>query len=94
VASLSESPFRLPAPFANELYEAGESGMGYTIFTVEFRGGIERSYVGGNAIDFIVYPEGMSATDVVAVVPHKGRNSHPRSAPDYYWCLFGSGTGA
>jgi hypothetical protein len=34
VAEVRDSPTRIPARFANELYKQGESGMGYTIFTV------------------------------------------------------------
>src|SRR5205814_3260464 len=34
VASLNESPSRLPPQFASQLYKAGESGMGYTLFVV------------------------------------------------------------
>jgi len=36
VVSIRESPFRLPPHLATSLYSAGESGMGYCIFTVEF----------------------------------------------------------
>jgi len=36
VASIRQSPARLPAKFANEIYRAGESGMGYYMFTVQF----------------------------------------------------------
>ena len=36
IAEIKESPFRLPAQYANEIYKNGESGMGYTIFTVVF----------------------------------------------------------
>ena len=32
VDALAESPKRLPAKFANELYKNGESGMGYPIW--------------------------------------------------------------
>lgn len=89
VRELRESRHRLPAKFANELYAHGESGMGYTIFTVEFRDGSRRAYVNGNAIDFIDYPPGKSAQDVVRVIPHEGRTSPDlRKAPDYVWCLF------
>jgi hypothetical protein len=40
VVSVAESPSRLPAAFATELYKAGESGMGNTVFTVVFKGTI------------------------------------------------------
>src|SRR5690242_4336614 len=32
IVQLTESPHRIPARFANQLYEAGETGMGYTSF--------------------------------------------------------------
>ena len=93
VASISESPFRLPARFASQLYSEGESGMGYTIFTVVFADGTEQAYSSGNAIDFIFYPKGKSAGDVVGIIPHKGRDAGAKRAPQYHWCLFGHGPG-
>jgi len=87
VAVIRESPSRLPVRFANELYKAGESGMGYTVFTVVFTTGLQQAYLTGNAVDFIDYPEGVEANDVVAVLPHVGRDSH-REGPGYYWCLY------
>ncbi len=58
VEALAESPRRLPAQFANKLYKSGESGMGYTIFTVVFADGSRQAYSTGNAVDFIFYPRG------------------------------------
>ena len=94
VASITESPFRLPARFASQIYSEGESGMGYTIFTVVFADGTEQACSSGNAIDFIFYPEGKSATDVVGVVPHMGHDASPKPSPQYHWCLFSPGLGA
>jgi len=94
VASLIASPSRLPAKFANELYKAGESGMGYTVFTVVFsrRFGLfpsRRDFVTGNAVDFIQYPWGQGPKDVVAVLPHVGRrDSSFRPGPKYFRCLY------
>jgi hypothetical protein len=88
VDALAESPRRLPAQFANKLYKSGESGMGYTIFTVVFADGSRQAYVGGNAVDFIRYPEGKGHSDVIDVVPHEGRSAEPVRRPEYYWCLF------
>jgi hypothetical protein len=94
VASLKESPSRLPARFANELYKAGESGMGYTVFTVVFSKRLgffpsRRDFVSGNAIDFIDYPPGRGAGDVVGVLPHVGRrDAGYRPGPRYSWCIF------
>jgi hypothetical protein len=89
VTSINDSLSRLPARFADELYRAGESGMGYTIFTVRFRDGSSIVVATGNAVDFIDYPEGQSPETVVGVLPHVGRNDpHLRSGPEYWWCLY------
>lgn len=88
IDSLFESPQRLPARLANKLYEYGESGMGYVIFTVVFADGSRQAYLTGNAVDFIHYPEDKQTSDVVDVLPHEGRNRHPIEGPDYYWCFF------
>ena len=89
IASLAESPSRLPARFANELYKAGESGMGYTLFTVVFADGSRQAYSAGNAIDFIEYPPGKGPQDVAQVLPHEGRSDkHRIDAPDFHWCIY------
>lgn len=89
IAKVEESPIRLPAQFANEIYRNGESGMGYTIFTVVFSDGSRQPYGMGNAVDFIRYPDGKGPKDVVAVVPHEGRNDATRvDGSEYYWCLY------
>jgi hypothetical protein len=88
VEALAESPHRLPAQFANKLYVRGESGMGYTIFTVVFSDGSRQACRTGNAVDFIRYPKGEGPRDVSDVLPHEGRKADPVPAPDYYWCLF------
>jgi hypothetical protein len=85
---IEDSPCRLPAQFANELYRSGESGMGYTIFAVVFADGGKQVCVTGNAVDFICYPAGKTPTDVVAVIPHEGRRSSLVKAPQWYWCLY------
>jgi hypothetical protein len=89
VAEVRECSDRLPPAFANRLYEAGESGMGYTIFTLCFSDGTRAAYSSGNALDFVVYPEGKSAADVVGVLPHEGREDpNLRLAPVHRWCIF------
>jgi hypothetical protein len=91
VGSLAASPSRLPAQFANQLYQAGESGMGYQIFTLAFSDGTEQAYVTGNAVDFVEYPEGKGPSDVVVVLPHVGRDRDPRPSPKFHWCLYSDG---
>jgi hypothetical protein len=86
---VEDSPTRLPARFADEIYRRGESGMGYTIFTVVFADGQKQACVTGNAVDFIRYPPGKSPNDVVAVLPHEGRRDDSLvKAPEWYWCLY------
>jgi hypothetical protein len=90
VAEIRDSDSRLPGKFANQLYEAAESGMGYCVFTVVFADGSSQVYVTGNAVDFIPYPAGKSSQDVIQVLPHKGRGEPGTLAGlDYHWCLYG-----
>lgn len=91
VMKVEDSPTRLPARFANEIYRNGESGMGYTIFTVIFADGEQQACVNGNAVDFIQYPDGKGPKDVIAVHPHEGRTAHLVKGPEYYWCLYSQG---
>jgi hypothetical protein len=87
VATLEEHPARLPAAFADELYAAGESGMGYCVFTLRFRDGCEQAYLTGNAVDFLPYPHGRGPADVVAATPHRGRDAASRlEGLSYEWC--------
>lgn len=89
IAEVQESPTRLPARFANEIYRNGESGMGYTIFTVVFADGVRQGCATGNAVDFIQYPIGKGPKDVVAVIPHEGRRDDSLvKSPHWYWCLY------
>src|SRR4051812_24201635 len=39
VRKISESPSRLPPRFAQKLYNAGESGMGYVVFELSYEDG-------------------------------------------------------
>lgn len=89
VSKIVDSPSRLPARAADKLYAAGESGMGYAIFTVCFKDGTSQIVGTGNAIDFIEYPHGQSPETVVDVLPHTGRGDPTlTSGPDYIWCLY------
>jgi hypothetical protein len=89
VAEVRDSSRRIPASFANELYQHGESGMGYTIFTVVFSDGVRQACVTGNGVDFIQYPPGKGPLDVTAVIPHEGRRDDSLvKAPPSYWCIY------
>jgi hypothetical protein len=89
VSIVEQSSHRLPASLASKLYKAGESGMGYTIFTVVFDDGSRLAIQTGNAIDFINYPVGKGLQNVIDVLPHVGRDAPDlRSGPEYHWCLY------
>jgi hypothetical protein len=94
VTAVAESPSRLPREFANELYRAGESGMGYCVFRVKFRDGRVERYVTGNAVDFISYPVGYGPEDVVAVEAHALPWEGAKQGAPYHWCIFERGGGA
>jgi hypothetical protein len=93
IASIDESPNRLPAALANEVYAAGESGMGYAIFTVVLRDGRTIPFLTGNAIDFPDWPADVVPSDAVAVRPHVGREhfqvaGEGRSSASSVLCLY------
>ena len=89
VAAIENSPSRLPAQFATELYRMGESGIGYVVFTVVFSDGQRQACVSGNAVDFIHYPQGKRPADVVAVLPYMvPRDASLVKGPEYHWCLY------
>jgi len=90
VVRIEESSYRLPPDIANRILEAGESGMGYCIFTILFHDGSHKTYCSGNAVDFVEFPVGKTGRDVIEVIPHRG-DEQPNKTPPYYWCLFGKG---
>jgi len=90
VASISESPSRISPRLADRLLDAGETGMGYTKFTLVLRDGRKVNTVTGNAVDFPGLPAGVAASDVVDVIPHQhvGDSETTMAVPPYRWCLY------
>lgn len=88
VMDIEESPSRLPKHFAEQVYEAGESGMGYQLFVLGFRDGTIASFLTGNMVDFPDLPDGKSPSEIVSVTPHAGRNDSHRRELNFSWCLF------
>ena len=90
VSSISESPSRLPATLATRLLEAGESGMGYTKFTLVLRDGRRINAITGDAVDFVALAPGVSVAEIVEVVPHvhDGEPAPSSLEPPYWWCLY------
>ena len=91
VRAIAGSPTRLPAHIAWQLYEAGESGMGYTVFTLVFADDWRQSYVCGNAVDWVIMPAGRTTSDIREVIPHEGSRVDHLVGEKYFWCLHGSG---
>jgi len=90
VVRIQESPSRIAPGLANRLLEAGESGMGYSRFTLVLRDGRRINAMTGGAVDFPGSPDGVAAGDVVDVVPHEhaGTSDVTMADPPYWWCLY------
>jgi hypothetical protein len=73
VARIEESPFRLPAKLADKMYKAGESGMGYCVFTLVLKDGRKLPYITGNAVDFPNLPDDVNSSMIIDLLPHEGR---------------------
>jgi hypothetical protein len=90
VVSVSESPSRIAPGLADRLLKAGESGMGYTKFTLVLRDGRKINTMTGNAVDFPGLPAGVVPSEVVDVIPHQhdGDSETTMPVPPYRWCLY------
>jgi hypothetical protein len=88
VASIENSPVRLPAHLANKMYRAGESGMGGCVFTLILKDKRCLPQISGNAVDFPSLPDGVTPDMIMDLIPHEGREESPSEGPDYYWCLY------
>ena len=90
IAEIQPSQNRIPVHLANRLYQAGESGMGYLIFTARFNDGSSKAFIVGGVVDFINAPPGLCATDIVEVEPHVGRNNvNENDMVTIHWCIHG-----
>jgi hypothetical protein len=95
VVAISASPVALPVEFAEKIYKAGESGMGYFIFTLVMKNGTRLPFMTGGAVDFPNWPPGAVPGDVVDALPHEGRSvfagrghGATESGAAYSWCLY------
>jgi hypothetical protein len=91
VVSITDSPFRLPARFANKVYQAGESGMGYTIFALKFKWWPRRYYCAGSFVDFVEFPPWQGPDTVTCVLTHLfKRFKRPQKLPNFsmYDCVY------
>ena len=53
VARIDPCHFALPANHAQRLNDAGESGMGYMLFEIEYRDGSRTAHLSGCVVDFV-----------------------------------------
>ncbi len=94
IKQIESSPLRLPARLANRLYDAGESGMGYFVFTIQLKDGRRLPYVTGNAVDFPNWPPGVipeMIDDFAKGYEEKFRHRHPtkfEQSADIIWCAY------
>ena len=88
VTEIKESPNRLQPNFANKIYKAGESGMGYCFFQIVFDNGQRLDVCSGNAVDFVPLSKGLTTKNIKDVLPHEGNRKKFIKSPQYYWCLF------
>ena len=94
VVAIKDSPSRLPVSIANEIYRGGESCMGGVLFALQFSDGSVEHFGCGNAVDFINYPPGKSAKDIIKVMLHHHAGERPHWGPEYAWCIFDGIEGA
>jgi hypothetical protein len=86
---IQESPSRLPRHYAQMLYDAGESGMGYLLFALRYHDLTMTYHVTGGAVDFVTLPEGKAIKDIQTVIPHASRDQkNIANSPEYAWCLY------
>lgn len=75
IVKVSDCLKRMPARFAHLIHDAGESGMGYHVYTVDLKDGSSFVHIAENlAIDLVDLPSGYMPKDIIAVRPHMGRD--------------------
>jgi hypothetical protein len=89
VVSVAESPARLPAKFANQIYRAGETHYGCYLFTLVFSRWRRSRYMVGGFVDFLFYPSGRGPSDIQKAVLGNGAR-RATAVPKFKWCVYGS----
>lgn len=87
VSNVFVSPARLPAKFANQIYQAGETHYGCFTFTLVFSRWRREEYSVGGFIDFLPFPPGRGPSDVKEVFHHT-RSIRASRVPEYRWCVY------
>ncbi|MFH1227487.1 MAG: hypothetical protein V1701_06245 [Planctomycetota bacterium] len=84
VARIEESPLRLPAKLADKMYQTGESGMGYCVFTLVLEDGRKLPYITGNAVDFPNLPPDVNSSMIIDLLPHEGKEELQDERGNYF----------
>ncbi len=82
---------RMPARLATKLYHAGESGMGYQLFTMKMKDGSSHIFVTSNVVEFPDFANGYGTNDVDDVYPHHGREQTKlgyQQERSFEWCFY------
>ena len=90
VAEIRESPARIPAVFADEIYAAFPLGREEAVFQLVLDDGRVITCRTGDAIDFLRWPAGVEPRQVVGVRTDVG-NHRPDADivnADFAWCLY------
>jgi hypothetical protein len=86
VELIQESPARLPAKFANRIYQA-PGHWGYHSFTLVFSWWCRRDYLVGGFVDFLTYSFRRGPSDVKDILLCRV-NKRVTAVPQTYWCVF------
>ena len=94
VKHIRESPYRLPAEFANRLYEAEQNIKDGYMFKLSLADGRKLLFAMVGTVDFPNIPPDIDMNQVVDAVPYQGEDFVDRApkenetGADYYWCIY------
>jgi hypothetical protein len=88
VIDIYESPFRLPVALAQEIYDRGETGMGFYRFWIIMNDDKQYLYVTGDAVDLIDLPDGYTNKDIKDIgASTRSKDGFIYRHKPYHWCL-------
>lgn len=87
IASISESPFALPASLHEVISQAGETAMSHIAFVGRFKDGTTVNFASSYELEFFHMPEGLRGTDLKSVQPHKQSSGPTFRTRPYFSCF-------
>ena len=80
ITAIKNSPDRLPKHITEQIYLAGETRMGYYLFSLEFLDRTKTAYVSTSGrVDFLEIPNGYLFDDIINVHPHTDSTFHGKT---------------